>query len=513
MTDAPIDSPNSWKGRFVGEHDRYRLEKYLGGGGMGDVYLATDTRLGKSVALKLLKASLAIAADQDARKRFEWECAIAAALASEHIVQVSDYGITAEGSPFYVMEYLQGQTLGQFLTIKPQLSVEQTLQIIIQVCAGLKLAHQGIVLQGVSSSEPIKVVHRDLKPANIFLVPTALGELVKLIDFGIAKIRSLQSEETRTTGAFLGTYHYAAPEQFEGSQGIDERTDIYSLGMILYEMLAGTDAFGLGYRQNGVSEEAWISSHLVKEPIPLRSQAGNRAISPELEAVVMRCLEKAPEQRFSSVEALMQALKTASLSSTDAVPQIDPSVISAQASSQTIAPPQNQPNAEQLAASSLTPSAYSRLTPEQYTQLEEVLSEFVGVISPRLLSQESTKAVDFTQLLDNLSRYVREEQKAEFEQMVLRLLPESTVQNNTQTAATQLSVTQATASSQTLISEDFLMRCEQELVEIIGPIGRLLIRKAKITHSNASIEEMIDILAAGIPDSKKAAEFRDRLSH
>ena len=141
------------------------------------------------MALKLLKDTLVTSGEL--RKRFEREVALCAALKSDHIVEVSDYGVTPEGHPFYVMEYLRGQSLGQLLRRERRLSVERTVSIITQVCGGLQLAHEGVTLwrDGATVSEHIKVVHRDLKPDNIFLVPTTLGELVKILDFGIAKIR------------------------------------------------------------------------------------------------------------------------------------------------------------------------------------------------------------------------------------------------------------------------------------------------------------------------------------
>lgn len=313
----PSGQPHPWSGRLVGDRNRYRLDERLGSGGMGDVFLATDTRLGKSVALKLLRESLASADDLDFRERFERECAICAALKSLHIVQVSDYGLTSEGYPFYVMEYLQGQTLADLLATQPRLSVARTCNIITQVCAGLQLAHEGVVLWSaeVASSQRIRVIHRDLKPANIFLMPMALGELVKIIDFGIAKIHSLQAEYTSATSVFLGTCHYASPEQFEWQKEVDGRSDIYSLGIILYEMLVGTDPFGFNFRRERVSNEAWLMAHASKSPQSLRSHPDCDHISPQLEAVVMRCLEKSPENRFTSVAHLSQALQAVSSTS------------------------------------------------------------------------------------------------------------------------------------------------------------------------------------------------------
>lgn len=320
---------NPWIGRLIGNPERYRLDQRLGSGGMGEVFLATDTRLGKPVALKLLKESLAIAEDLELKERFERECSICAALKSPHIVQVSDYGVTSEGYPFYVMEYLHGQTLGEILSIQPRLTVERTCNIMTQVCAGLQLAHEGITLwTGESTaSQRIKVVHRDLKPANIFLTPTALGELVKVIDFGIAKIHSLQAEYATTTSVFLGTCHYAPPEQFDRYGEVDERSDIYSLGVILYEMLTGVDPFGLKFKHQRISNDAWLTAHASKAVLPLRAQPDCAHLPPDLEAVVMRCLEKKPAARFASVAELSQALQSASAKPSDLETVVRPSSV------------------------------------------------------------------------------------------------------------------------------------------------------------------------------------------
>ena len=298
----------------TGEEQRYRLEKQIGGGGMGNVFLATDARLGKQVALKLLKETLVD--DREMTARFERELAICAALESQHIVQVSDYGITADGHPFYVMEYLHGQTLGQLMAQKRRLSPQQTAIIMAQVCAGMQLAHEGINFSK-DSGKRVKVIHRDLKPENIFLVPTVLGDLVKIIDFGIAKIRDLQAEYSTVTNSFLGTCHYAAPEQLTGAKSLDERADIYSLGLILYEMLTGFDPFGFNFRDNRVSGETWLLAHASKPPQPLRSQPGCEHLSPQLEAVVMQCLQKSPQDRFTSVRELNQTLQAAVSQQTD----------------------------------------------------------------------------------------------------------------------------------------------------------------------------------------------------
>lgn len=307
-----LPNSDSWIGRLMGDNQRYRLEKRLGGGGMGDVFLAMDTRLGQQVALKLLKDTLV--ASKEMRKRFEREVEVCAALQSDHIVKVTDCGVTDEKYPFYVMEYLRGETLRQLLQREKRLSVEHTLNIITQVCKGLQLAHQGVTLglNGATKSEHIQVVHRDLKPDNIFLVSTP-EELVKIVDFGIAKIRNESSEFTNLTrtSAFLGTFRYAAPEQLKGEINLDGRADIYSLGIILYEMLSKADPFGFSIKARSMSEASWINAHTSEPPTPLRSQPGCESLSPQLEAVVMRCLQKEADKRFATVEQLNQALQAA----------------------------------------------------------------------------------------------------------------------------------------------------------------------------------------------------------
>ena len=304
-------SSDPWLGNFVGDNKRYRLDEKLGRGGMGEVFIAMDTRVGQQVALKLLKDTLVNSSEM--RKRFEREIAVCAALQSEHIVKIMDCGFTSEGYPFYVMEYLRGETLRNVMLREKRLSVDRVQVIISQVCKGLQLAHEGVTLQQEGGTK-IKVIHRDLKPDNIFLVPTHLGEWVKILDFGLAKVRNQSVEQTNLTKTFVGTFRYAAPEQLQNDENLDQRSDIYSLGLLIYEMLCGVDAFGLTAKSNTVSETSWVLAHTHEQPLPLRSsllQADGEHISPQLEAVVMKCLRKKPEERFLTVDELNQALQIA----------------------------------------------------------------------------------------------------------------------------------------------------------------------------------------------------------
>ena len=298
---------NPWLGRSLGDNQRYRLDRRLGGGGMGDVFMATDTRVGQQVALKLLKDNLVESPEM--RQRFEHEIAICAALHNEHIVKIMDSGVTPEGYPFYVMEYLRGITLGELLRAEPQLPLDRTANIISQVCNGLLQPHQGVDLPGGEHIEA--VIHRDLKPDNIFLQPTDLGEWVKIVDFGIAKIRYKDRQNQTLTHTFLGTLRYASPEQMMGDRELDARSDIYSLGVILYEMLSGADPFGFNIQPRPMSEASWIIAHTSEQPISLRSQPGCNRLPTSLEAVTRRCLEKNPDLRFGSVGEFNLALQAA----------------------------------------------------------------------------------------------------------------------------------------------------------------------------------------------------------
>ncbi len=305
-----------WLGRQIGHRDRYRLDRNVGGGGMGDVYLATDLMLGKQVALKLLKEGLVDHADL--RQRFDREITISAALGSEHIVQVTDHGITSEGNPFFVMEYLKGESLGSLLKRQKRIPFARAMRIILQVCTGLQVAHRGVQMMRRDGSSPgdlIKVIHRDLKPDNIFLTPHEIwGDWVKILDFGIAKIRSDQLTEINKTlsGSFLGTMRYAAPEQWQGKDDIDVRADLYSLGVLFYEMVSGTDPFGLQSHSRPVDPTSWLMAHITTPAQSLRLQNDCSHIPAEVDEIFLRCLAKDPADRFADAGELQVALKNVS---------------------------------------------------------------------------------------------------------------------------------------------------------------------------------------------------------
>ncbi len=301
---TPFARQDPLEGKTIGDNNRYLLQTLLGKGGMSKVYRALDTKFEDRIVAVKLMTNYAGANNQHLIKRFMGEVKAISKLKHPNIIQILDYGVTPnkvpfDGSPFYVMEYFAGQTLEGLLTEQKNLTLDSIINIISQVCAGLKEAHQ----KGI--------VHRDLKPENIFLVAGGvLGEIVKIIDFGIAKnIGSDQEDQTKLTqdGAFIGTYRYASPEQCRGLPNIDQRTDIYSLGVILYEAISGKNPYNLDEKFS-TSQADWIACHIRVTPKPLKQQPDCGDIPDELENLVMKCLAKSPQDRFLDMGELQDAL-------------------------------------------------------------------------------------------------------------------------------------------------------------------------------------------------------------
>ncbi|HSZ03141.1 MAG TPA: protein kinase [Terriglobales bacterium] len=279
-------------GKILGH---YRVLEKIGLGGMGEVYRASDQRLGRDVALKILKPSLAH--DQDRLRRFEQEARAAAALSHPNIVAIYDIGMH-EGAPYIVSELLEGQTLRERLLNGPILR-RQAIDYARQIAQGLTGAHEK------------RIVHRDLKPENLFL--TKDGR-VKILDFGIAKLLnsafdseageagSIASMTTQTrSGSLLGTIAYMSPEQLRGKV-VDHRTDIFSFGAIFYEMLTGKRAFA------GETQVDTMTLILKEDPPEMIREGQD--IPESFEQVVRHCLEKEPENRFQSARDLAFALST-----------------------------------------------------------------------------------------------------------------------------------------------------------------------------------------------------------
>lgn len=293
------DEPSEDQGpdRYLGTvlSDRYVVDDVVGEGGMGKVYLAHHKVIGKRVALKILHAEHA--KDKEAVGRFLREAKAASSVGNPHIIDVLDFGEAPDGSVYFAMEYLEGGTLGGLMEREGELDLELVCDVALQLCDGLAAAHRQ------------QIVHRDLKPDNITLLsdgPLAAERahpFCKILDFGIAKVStSTSSTKLTMAGAVFGTPHYMSPEQAAGD-AVDHRTDVYSLGVMLYEMIAGRLPF------HASNFMGILTQHMYKAPPPFSEIEGGRDVPRGLEAIVLKCLSKKPEARYQTMEALAQDLR------------------------------------------------------------------------------------------------------------------------------------------------------------------------------------------------------------
>ncbi|MEM6990493.1 MAG: serine/threonine-protein kinase [Myxococcota bacterium] len=279
--------------------DRYRVVRPIGVGGMGHVFLVDHIRLQKQLALKILSPEvLALDGGEAQKARFLLEARAASRLQHPGIVEVIDFGSTTSGLPFIVMEYLSGEDLAERLDRDGAMEWAPACALIVQVLEALEAAHAH------------GVVHRDIKPENCFLSRAVSGsETVKLVDFGIAKVLTEVSGAGPLTqrGELLGTPQYMSPEQALG-RAIDERSDVYAVGILLYEVLSGTPPF-----DEGTPMEV-LTHQITKPPPPLRERAPGRAIPEQALGVIAKALAKEPADRYESARAMIEALHDAAAS-------------------------------------------------------------------------------------------------------------------------------------------------------------------------------------------------------
>jgi serine/threonine protein kinase len=266
---------------------KYRIDIKLGTGGMGAVYRATRLLIGDEVAVKVLHSEQS---DPKAAERFRREAHAAARLKHPNAVNIYDFGVTDVGLQYLVMELIEGESLRRIIKQQGPVTPSASVEIANQVCAALDEAHRH------------SIIHRDIKPDNIIVDVTATGLRVKVLDFGIAKLRDDVAGNLTQTGSILGTPHYMSPEQCLGEE-LDSRADIYSLGIVLYEMLTGTVPF------NSPTPAAVVVQHVNQSPAPPRVL--NASIPASVESTVLHALEKRREDRPQSAGALAQELANA----------------------------------------------------------------------------------------------------------------------------------------------------------------------------------------------------------
>ena len=273
-----IPPPDPLVGRTL--DGRYRVEGVLGEGGMGLVYKARHAVLNKPLAIKVLKPE--VSRDVEVMDRFKQEAQSASAIGNHHIIDISDFGTLPDGATYFVMEFLDGLSLTQAIEQFCPIPATRVIRVAKQLCDGLGAAHER------------SIVHRDLKPDNIYLIKRGQdSDFVKVLDFGIAKVGGSSSKLTKA-GSVFGTPHYMSPEQCAGAQ-VDQRTDIYALGIILYEMCSGRVPFDADNLM-GI-----LTKQMYEQPVALRDLAQATDLPPDLDAVIMKCLSKSTEARYQTM--------------------------------------------------------------------------------------------------------------------------------------------------------------------------------------------------------------------
>ncbi|MBA3992612.1 MAG: hypothetical protein C0469_03735 [Cyanobacteria bacterium DS2.3.42] len=285
--------PELIRGRVL--DDKYEIISHLGSGAMGAVYKARHKVLNKEVAIKVLQS--ANLDDEVKKKRFMREARAQGGLTHKNIAAVHDVGLTEEDQPFFVMDLLTGESLEEHLEKQKSLDCDVFINIFEQVARGLQHAHSK------------SIVHRDIKPSNIMLIESEDGDLLALVvDFGIAVIDESDVSKLTREGYIVGTPHYMSPEQIEGKK-LDARSDVYSLGCVMFEALTGNPPF------QGINAPATMALHIAQKPEHISSFKTKSPLPAELADLVMRCIEKDPDKRLATakeVSAQLNSIKAAS---------------------------------------------------------------------------------------------------------------------------------------------------------------------------------------------------------
>jgi serine/threonine-protein kinase len=444
---------------------RYQLSVLIGSGAMGDIYEAHDPVIDRRVAIKVLRPEL-IARGEDGAgwlERFRQEARAAGRLLHPNIVTVLDYGEEA-GAPFLAMEFVEGEALDAVLKRNGRLGERDALAIMDQVLGALEFAHAH------------GVVHRDVKPANILLVKTGL---VKIADFGIARI---ESSDLTIAGDILGTPSYMSPEQLAGKP-VDGRSDLFSAGAVLFELLSGSRPFGKGMAEILVNMER-------RGPADLCGI--NPEIAPALRTVIETALALDPERRYRGAAQFARALAEARPRPAGPIAEMSAA--------------DEQPGAEATVASHAAPPAARETVfgAESLTPVERDLATFIGPVARILVRRSATTARSIAALYSALAVHIPDEgDRARFIRAgeVSTRGPRSGPDPTGRPASRHEEPIEVPAA----LTPETLHRIELALTRYIGPIARVVLRK-QLRKSN-SLSDLYRDLAVHIPDERDRESF------
>lgn len=442
---------------------RYVVEALVGAGGMGRVYKAHDPDIRRTVAVKLISTSLVSSADgADYIRRFRREAEAAARCAHPNIIAIYDFALH-EGQPFLAMEFVHGMSLRQRLDESSAMAVPDAIHVMLQVLDALGSAHQ----QGV--------IHQDIKPANILLTPAMQA---KVADFGIS--RFVNTDVTHVSSS-MGTPNYMSPEQCRGA-GVDRRSDLFSAGATLFEMVAGERAFP-------GQTPAEVSHRIVNERLRLLPVAV-RGAAPRLQFVLERAMGKQPEDRFDSGPEMAEALRQILTSGRSTPENEEKTRLSSHnaAESRPAAPP-----AESVTGSPASGPADAATLRE----LEQKLAGYVGPIARIMVRNIAARSASLGELCGSLADAVPEGRERErFRRDIAALARTSPATGTTGERSVQP------------LSEAELERAQAVLTQSIGPIARVLVRRA--ARDAGSVDALWQALASHIDSPVERAQFLQR---
>lgn len=496
-----LDDPDPiLRDRAVGEliGARYRLSRCVRQGKVGQVFEAEDSQLFQQiVAIKLLNLSQIKdpALEEQLRQQFEEEAQVSVLLGGHpNIIRVRDYG-TDQGQPYLVMDYLGTYPphgdLNQLLQQEGPFLPRRILGWMRQICSGLHHAHQFVHRLGRRQIQG--VVHCDVKLSNLFVARhPSLGETITILDFGIASSlnRTWRRGHSRRQ-LFFGSPRYASPEQLLGSP-LDRRSDIYSLGVVLFQLLTGE----LPLTPETRDLQGWARAHLYQAPKGFR-ETRFPTLSADLETVIRSCLEKDPDHRPANMEILTSLLEAA----------LDPLV------------PQPEPNPGDPEQPVWPPQAHLHLDPQVHQAFETLLASYFGPIAPLLLHRSLQKVLSAEALIDLLCDSLPPDHQDPFQHSAESILmpPADVAPTDTSVAALETTAPYTApyyvtpAPQPRRIPNGFVERCEQELAQVIGPIAALLVQQTLRDQPEVTADQLLQELRSwlqSMPEQTLALEER-----